>query len=54
MGDNTYLCNQYRNVFKLPLTCSITPEKKEVKCPRCGGGNIHRLTAIGGAPLYNG
>ena len=107
MGDNTYLCNQCRNVFKLPLTCSITPEKKEVKCPecgsshieempswgpinfnapslvweyecqachyafelpvpsspsqekeikcpRCGGGHIHRLTAIGGEPLYCG
>ena len=106
MGD-TYLCHQCRNIFKLPMACSITPEKKEVKCPECGsfdveemsqwgpigftenpsmweyecqlcknafklpipsspsqekeikcpacgGGHIHRLTEIGGEPLYCG
>ena len=107
MGEKTYSCNHCKNLFKLPLVCSITPEKKEIKCPKCGsfnidempfwgpmnftepllmweyecqechhtfklpvpnspsqekeikcpecgGGHIHRLTKIGGEPLYCG
>ena len=109
MGEDIYLCHQCKNVFKLPMTCNITPEKKqvrcpecgsfhteemphwapigfdvsedlsmweyecqqcqnvfklpvpsrpsqekEIKCPACGGGHIHRLTAIGGVPMYCG
>ena len=107
MAEDTYLCHQCRNLFRLPMTCSITPEKeelkcpecgsfdveempswapigfnesspmweyecqqcqnvfqlpvpsspsqeKEIKCPACGGGHIHRLTSVGGVPLYCG
>jgi DNA-directed RNA polymerase subunit RPC12/RpoP len=111
MADTTYLCEQCKNIFKLPVVCSITPEKtpeevevkcpgcgssqvqempswgpvdfcapslvwqyecqechnvfelpvpsspsqeRELKCPVCGGGHIHRLTVIDGAPLYCG
>ena len=47
MVETTYLCNQCRNVFKLPLICSITPEEKEVKCPECGSSRIEEMPSWG-------
>ena len=43
MAKDTYLCQQCRNVFKLTMTGSITPEEKEVKCPNCGSSQIEVL-----------
>lgn len=48
-----YECQQCRNVFGLPVPGSPSQER-EIKCPTCGGGHIHRLTIIGGEPLYCG
>ncbi|MFC1901763.1 FmdB family zinc ribbon protein [Chloroflexota bacterium] len=48
-----YECQQCHHTFKLPVPGSPAQEK-EIKCPQCGGGHIHRLTAIGGEPLYCG
>ena len=43
MMDDTYLCHQCKNIFKLPLTCSITLVEKEIKCPRCGNKHVEEL-----------
>jgi len=48
-----YECQQCQNAFKLPVPGSPSQEK-EIRCPACGGGHIHRLTAAGGVPLYCG
>ena len=48
-----YECQQCQNAFKLPVPSSPSQEKG-IKCPECGGGHIHRLTPIGGEPLYCG
>jgi len=48
-----YECQQCKNVFKLPVPSSPSQEK-EIECPVCGGGHIHRLTSTGVQPLYCG
>ncbi len=48
-----YECQHCKNVFKLPVPSSPSQEK-EIKCPECGGGHIHRLTPTGGVPMYCG
>ncbi|MFC1901832.1 hypothetical protein ACFLX3_02770 [Chloroflexota bacterium] len=48
-----YECKQCQNVFKLPIPAGPSQEK-EIECPKCGGRYIHRLTTIGGEPLYCG
>ena len=48
-----YECQQCQSVFMLPIPTSPSQEK-EIKCPTCGGGHIHRLTSVGGQPLYCG
>jgi putative FmdB family regulatory protein len=48
-----YECQDCRNVFKRRVPDSPTQEK-EIKCPACGRTHIHRLTALGGEPLYCG
>jgi len=48
-----YECQQCHNAFKLPPPSSPSQEK-EIKCPKCGGGHVHRFTTVGGEPLYNG
>jgi putative FmdB family regulatory protein len=48
-----YECQNCKNVFKLPVPSSPSQEKG-IKCPECGGGHVHRLTATGGIPLYCG
>ena len=48
-----YECQQCKHVFKRPVPDSPSQEKN-MKCPECGHGHIHRLTAIGGEPLYCG
>ena len=48
-----YQCQQCQNVFRLPVPGSPSQEK-EIKCPACGGGHIHRLTSTGVQPLYCG
>lgn len=48
-----YECQLCKHVFKLPVPGSPSQEKG-IKCPACEGGHIHRLTAIGGEPLYCG
>ena len=48
-----YECQQCQNAFKLPVPSSPSQEK-EIKCPECGGGHIHRLTSTGYLPLYCG
>jgi ribosomal protein S27AE len=35
----------------MPIPKSPTEEKQR-RCPSCGAEHIHRLTAIGGEPLY--
>jgi DNA-directed RNA polymerase subunit RPC12/RpoP len=48
-----YECQQCQDIFKLPIPSSPSQEK-EIKCPACGGGHIHRITASGLVPLYCG
>ncbi len=48
-----YECQHCHNVFKLPVPGSPSQEK-EIACPACGGCHIHRLTAVGGVPMYCG
>lgn len=48
-----YECQQCQNVFKLPVPSSPAQEK-EIACGVCGGRHIHRLTAVGGVPMYCG
>jgi DNA-directed RNA polymerase subunit RPC12/RpoP len=45
MEEHTYLCQQCRNIFKPPMSCSITAEKKEVTCPACGGSDVKEMTS---------
>ena len=35
MSESLYRCQQCGNVFKVPASCSISPER-ETKCPGCG------------------
>ena len=46
-------CQQCHNVFKLPAPDSPSQDK-EIKCPTCGSGHVHRLTPAGIEPLYCG
>ena len=46
-------CQDCRKVFTLPVPGSPAQEK-EITCPTCGSGHIHRLTASGGVPMYCG
>ena len=46
-------CQQCQNVFEIPVPASPA-EAKEIRCPLCGGGHIHRLTPAGVEPLYCG
>jgi rRNA maturation endonuclease Nob1 len=48
-----YECQQCQNKFKLPIPQSPAEEKSR-KCPSCCSDHIHRLTAVGGEPLYCG
>jgi putative FmdB family regulatory protein len=48
-----YECQQCRKVFKLPAPGSPSQEK-EIRCPACASGHIHRLTSLGAQPLYCG
>ena len=48
-----YQCQDCNNIFKLPIPTSPEQEK-EIICPECNGGHIHRLTPTGGEPLYCG
>jgi putative FmdB family regulatory protein len=48
-----YECQECHHVFKRPVPTSPSQER-EIACPACGGRHIHRLTAIGGEPLYCG
>jgi rRNA maturation endonuclease Nob1 len=48
-----YECHECHKKFKMPIPESPTQEK-ERSCPFCGAGHIHRLTAVGGEPLYCG
>jgi putative FmdB family regulatory protein len=48
-----YQCQLCQHTFKLPIPGSPS-EEKGIKCPACGGGHIHRLTSVGGEPLYCG
>ena len=47
------VCQQCQNVFKLPVPDSPSQEK-EIICPTCGSGHVHRLTPAGIEPLYCG
>ncbi len=46
-----YKCQHCGHQFKMPIPKSPTEEKQR-RCPSCGAEHIHRLTAIGGEPLY--
>jgi DNA-directed RNA polymerase subunit RPC12/RpoP len=46
-------CQQCQNIFKIPVPGSPS-EAREIRCPVCGGGHIHRLTPAGVEPLYCG
>lgn len=48
-----YECQQCKNKFELPVPGSPSQEKN-IKCPACNGGHIHRLTPSGYEPLYCG
>jgi DNA-directed RNA polymerase subunit RPC12/RpoP len=55
MSEDMYLCQQCGNVFRLPLTCDIVPEK-EIKCPRCRNSQVQELPSWApiGSDLYEG
>lgn len=48
-----YECQQCQKKFELPVPTSPSQEKN-IKCPVCNGGHIHRLTLSGYEPLYCG
>jgi rRNA maturation endonuclease Nob1 len=48
-----YQCQQCQEKFKMPIPQSPT-EERERRCPSCGAGHIHPLTATGGEPLCCG
>ncbi len=48
-----YECQQCQHQFKLPVPGSPSQERN-IKCPACDGGHIHRLTPSGYEPLYCG
>jgi len=48
-----YECQQCKNIFELPVPSSPSQEK-EIKCPVCKSGHIHRLTSTGSLPMYCG
>lgn len=48
-----YECQQCKSRFKLPVPVSPSQERN-IRCPDCNGGHIHRLTRTGFEPLYCG
>jgi|GEM_PF-1464893 len=48
-----YECQLCKHVFELPIPSSPSQEK-EITCPECGGCHVHRMTSVGGQPLYCG
>lgn len=48
-----YECQECHKKFKMPIPKSPT-EEKDRRCQYCGAGHIHRLTGVGGQPLYCG
>lgn len=48
-----YECQQCQHRFKLPVPNSPSQERN-IRCPICEGGHIHRLTRTGFEPLYCG
>jgi rRNA maturation endonuclease Nob1 len=52
-ADWEYECQECQKTFKMHIPKSPTEEKQR-KCPSCGAGHIHRLSAAGGEPLYCG
>jgi len=48
-----YECQQCKHKFELPVPGSPSQER-DIKCPACDGGHIHRLTIYGSEPLYCG
>ena len=48
-----YECQQCKKKFKMPIPKSPTEDKSR-QCPDCGSGHLHRLTSVGGEPLYCG
>ena len=48
-----YECQQCQHVFKLPVPSSPSQEE-EIRCPRCDGDHIHRLTMFRHEPLHTG
>lgn len=42
MDENIYLCQECRNVFKLPMPTGSPPEEG-TKCPRCGSQRTEEL-----------
>ena len=48
-----YECQQCKNKFKLPVPVSPSQERN-IRCPACDDGHIHRLTRTGFEPLYCG
>jgi hypothetical protein len=51
--DWEYECQECLKKFKMPIPNSPTEEKSR-KCVQCGSGHIHRLSSVGGLPLYCG
>lgn len=48
-----YECQQCKKEFELPVPGSPSQEK-DIRCPECNSGHIHRLTPSGYEPLYCG
>jgi DNA-directed RNA polymerase subunit RPC12/RpoP len=48
-----YECQECHKKFEMPIPKSPSEEKNR-KCRYCGMGHIHRLTSVGGLPLYCG
>jgi DNA-directed RNA polymerase subunit RPC12/RpoP len=48
-----YECQDCHRKFKMPIPKSPT-EEKERGCPQCSNKHLHRLTQMGGQPLYCG
>lgn len=48
-----YECQHCRHKFKLPVPARPDDEKN-IRCPACNAGHIHRLTTAGYEPLYCG
>ena len=48
-----YECQQCKSKFKLPVPGSPSQERN-IRCPACDDGHIHRLIRTGFEPLYCG